>query len=105
MTHATARFLILLLRLMFPARGRHRSSDALPAARREAAPTPVPPRVLVRQPDMLHGEDSYLIRSYVLTPEERRERRAQRGRRRDLWLAVHGYDTGPRWIHGVEVMG
>lgn len=73
--------------------------------RREDAPAPVPPRVRVRQPDMLRGEDSYLIRPYVLTPEERRERRTQRGRRRALWLAVHGYDAGPRWIHGVEVVG
>ncbi|KPC63708.1 hypothetical protein [Streptomyces chattanoogensis] len=29
--------------------------------------------------------------------------RAQCGRRRTLWLAVHGIDAGPRWIHGVEV--
>ncbi|WP_245689768.1 hypothetical protein [Streptomyces chattanoogensis] len=59
----------------------------------------------LRQPELLRGEDSYLIRPYVLTPEERQERRAQRGRRRVLWLAVHGIDAGSRWIHGVEVMG
>ncbi|MFF4701307.1 hypothetical protein [Streptomyces chattanoogensis] len=106
MTHATARFLILLLRLMFPSRGRHRSAGAPPVAQREcAATTPVSPRVSVRPPELLRGEDSYLIRPYVLTPEERQERRAQRGRRRALWLAVHGYDAGPRWIHGVEVVG
>ncbi|WP_281181976.1 hypothetical protein [Streptomyces chattanoogensis] len=52
----------------------------------------------------LRGEDSPLIRPYVLTPEERQERRLQRGRRRALWLAVHGIDAGPRWIHGVEVV-
>ncbi|AJT66623.1 hypothetical protein T261_4987 [Streptomyces lydicus] len=38
-----------------------------------------------------------------LTREERRERRAQCGRRRTLWLAVHGIDVGPHRIHGVEV--
>jgi hypothetical protein len=37
------------------------------------------------------------------SPAERRERRRQRQRRRALWLAVHGIDAGPRWIHGVEV--
>ncbi|WP_330477771.1 hypothetical protein OG301_13955 [Streptomyces platensis] len=24
-------------------------------------------------------------------------------RGRALWLAVHGHDAGPYWIHGVEV--
>ncbi|TJZ52017.1 hypothetical protein FCH28_19415 [Streptomyces piniterrae] len=95
----------LLLRVLLPARGRHRSADALSAARCEAAPTLVPRRRPVRQPELLRGEDSALIRPYLLTSEEWRERRAQRGRRRALWLAVHGYDVGPRWIHGVEVMG
>ncbi|KPC66331.1 hypothetical protein [Streptomyces chattanoogensis] len=106
MTHATARLLILLLQLMFPGRGRHRSAGALPVAQREGtAATPVSSRPPVRPSELLRGEDSYLIRPYVLTPEERQERRAQRGRRRALWLAVHGYDAGPRWIHGVEVAG
>ncbi|MGG2461663.1 hypothetical protein ACO0M4_17895 [Streptomyces sp. RGM 3693] len=36
-------------------------------------------------------------------PTARRERRVQRGRRRELWLAVHGIDVGPRRLHGVEV--
>ncbi|WEB46129.1 hypothetical protein MOV08_16675 [Streptomyces yunnanensis] len=44
-----------------------------------------------------------MVRPYVLTPEERWERRLQRERRRTLWLAVHGIDVGPRRIHGVEV--
>lgn len=36
-------------------------------------------------------------------PTARHERRVQRGRRRELWLAVHGVDVGPRRLHGVEV--
>ncbi|MFC4471529.1 hypothetical protein ACFPH6_44775 [Streptomyces xiangluensis] len=32
-----------------------------------------------------------------------RERRLQRRRRRELWLAVQGIDAGPRRIHGVEL--
>lgn len=93
----------LLLRVLLPAQGRHRSAGALPAVGREDAPTLALPRVPVRQPGLLRGEDVPLIRPYVLTPEERQERRLRRGRRRALWLASHGFDAGPRWIHGVEV--
>lgn len=45
--------------------------------------------------------------SYVRTssPSSRgQEVRRQRGRRRELWLALHGVDIGPRLIHGVDVM-
>ncbi|MGW7578261.1 hypothetical protein [Streptomyces sp. NPDC054765] len=95
----------LLLHWLLPTRGRHRSTGAPPAAGHEDAPTLALLRVPVQQPGLLRGEDVALIRPYVLTPEERQERRLQRGRRRTLWLAVHGYDAGPRWIHGVEVVG
>ncbi|KPC64012.1 hypothetical protein ADL29_13270 [Streptomyces chattanoogensis] len=105
MPKTTARLLLPLLRLLFPTRGRHRSAGALPAAWCEGALTLTPPRGPVRHSGLLCGEDSALIRPYVLTSEEWRERRLQRGRRRALWLAVHGIDAGPRWIHGVEVMG
>ncbi|MGW7573947.1 hypothetical protein [Streptomyces sp. NPDC054765] len=105
MIHGIARLLVPLLRLLLPARGCHRAVGALPAARREDAPTLVLPRFPVRQTGPLRGEDVALIRPYVLAPEERRDRRVQRGRRRALWLASHGVDAGPRGIHGVEVMG
>lgn len=105
MSNATARFLIPLLRLLLPARGCHRSADAVAAVRCDDVSTVALPRVPVRHSELLHGEDSPLVRPYVLTPDERRERRAQRGRRRVLWLAAHGVDAGPRWIHGVEVAG
>ncbi|MFF4603983.1 hypothetical protein ACFY12_14775 [Streptomyces sp. NPDC001339] len=106
MPNCIARLFEPLLRLLLPARGRHRSTAALPVALCEDAATFALPRV-TRQPVEvpLRGEDTPLIRPYVLTPEERRERRLQRGRRRALWLAELGYDAGPRWIHGVEVAG
>ncbi|MGP4112525.1 hypothetical protein ACTWP5_16640 [Streptomyces sp. 4N509B] len=56
---------------------------------------------------MLPRGGDELVRPYMLTAEERQQRRArttvQRGRRRALWLASHGVDVGPRKIHGVEV--
>jgi hypothetical protein len=53
---------------------------------------------------LLRGEDSSLVRLYVLSPYElRHKKRQQRQRRRALWLATHGIDIGPRRIHGVEV--
>ncbi|UQA95308.1 hypothetical protein [Streptomyces halobius] len=70
----------------------------------DAARLVVPP-VPVGRPGLLRGEDTALVRPYVLTPEERKQRRLRRRRRRALWLAVHGVEAGPRWIHGVEVMG
>ncbi|MGW2634269.1 hypothetical protein ACWC2K_33825 [Streptomyces chattanoogensis] len=96
----------LLLRLL-PAHGRHRPADAPPAVPQVDAPTLVLPRVRRMRPDLmpLRGEDSPLVRPYVLTTQERQERWLQRGRRRALWFAVHGIDAGPRWIHGVEVTG
>ncbi len=105
MRQHSARLFELLLRVLLPAGGRHRSADASPEAGCEDAATPVPPRVPSKHSGALCGEDVPLIRPYVLTPEERRqrkERRLQCGRRRALWLAVHGIDAGPRWIHGVE---
>lgn len=108
MRNCIARLVEALLHWLLPAAGRHRLAGAPPAASREDAPTSVRRRAPVRHLPPLRGEDSVLVRPYVLTPEEwqaSRERRLQRGRRRALWLAVHGIDAGPRWIHGVEVVG
>ncbi|MEV8319481.1 hypothetical protein AB0Q95_35520 [Streptomyces sp. NPDC059900] len=59
-------------------------------------------RPLPRVP-VLRGEDIGLVRPYLVAFERRQEERRQRARRRELWLAVHGVDIGPRLIHGVEV--
>ncbi|MFF4602030.1 hypothetical protein ACFY12_04615 [Streptomyces sp. NPDC001339] len=105
MPTCTARLVEAMLRGLLRAARRHRWASALPAARCEDAPTLVLSRMHVRHAGPLRGEDSALIRPYVLSPEEQRERRAQRERRRVLWLASRGIDAGPRWIHGVEVVG
>ncbi|AJT64436.1 hypothetical protein T261_2763 [Streptomyces lydicus] len=54
---------------------------------------------------MLCGEGIGLVRPYLIAHERREKQRQQRARRRALWLAAYGIDAGPRWIHGVEVMG
>ncbi|MCK7624093.1 hypothetical protein MUU72_13455 [Streptomyces sp. RS10V-4] len=110
-----ALLLLPLLRLLFPPTGRHRwAPKSCPAPPRyEGSPTMKlsvahppsgpPARTPARPPVLLRDEDPAFVRPYVLTADERRVRRAQRGRRRALWLAVHGVDVGPRRIHGVEV--
>ncbi|GAA3395410.1 hypothetical protein GCM10017752_44810 [Streptomyces roseoviridis] len=107
MLHCIARIIDPLLRLLWPPPpGRHRPPCArtlvvrpLSDAGAEAEAGPVP----TSEP-YLRGEDSPLVRPYLLAHERRQaEARSQRGRRRALWLAVHGIDIGPRVIHGREV--
>ncbi|GAA3929804.1 hypothetical protein GCM10022244_43480 [Streptomyces gulbargensis] len=104
MSDPIVRLLGLVLCLLLPPTGRRRlgSIPPPPPADRCAPPTraarpPVP---------LLRGEDSRLVRPYLAAHEAARARaRVQRARRRSLWLAVHGIDVGPRFIHGVEVAG
>ncbi|WEB40937.1 hypothetical protein MOV08_17720 [Streptomyces yunnanensis] len=91
----------LLCRLL-PARGQHRSADAPLTPELPDTPTLAIPCVPAEQ-RLLRGEDVAFLRPYVLTPQERQERRLQRGRRRALWLATYDVEAGPRWIHGLEV--
>ncbi|MFJ9619223.1 hypothetical protein [Streptomyces noursei] len=98
----SAWIIAVVLDLLFPAWGRHCSADAPPTPEHPDTPTLTIPRVPAEQ-RVLRGEDVAFLRPYVLTPQERQERRSQRGRRRALWLSTYGVDAGPRWIHGVEV--
>ncbi|MER7105684.1 hypothetical protein ABT383_39860 [Streptomyces humidus] len=106
--HRIARLVEPLLRLLWPASGRHRHRNRHRAGG-AARPTPVPaaPAAPGRRPsphqDLLRGEDSRLVRPYLLAHEQRAQARQQRARRRTLWLAVHGVDVGPRRIHGVDI--
>ncbi|WP_326752872.1 hypothetical protein OIE73_13925 [Streptomyces hirsutus] len=108
MLHRIARLVEPLLRLLWPAAGRHRHRNRHRAGG-AARPTPVPaaPVAPGRRPSpheaLLQGEDSRLVRPYLLAHERRMQARQQRARRRTLWLAVHGIDVGPRRIHGVDV--
>lgn len=51
----------------------------------------------------LRGEDTVLVRPYLVAHEREQEARRQRARRQELWLALYGVEFGPRMIHGVEV--
>ncbi|MXM68492.1 hypothetical protein GR925_35055 [Streptomyces sp. HUCO-GS316] len=100
--------LLALVRALLPARGRHRAVPVPPQPPVTAllAAAPVSP---VRRPgrpldDVRPFEhNTPLVRPYLLTPDERHERKQKRRRRRALWLAAYGIDVGPRHIHGMEV--
>ncbi|MGW0824230.1 hypothetical protein [Streptomyces sp. NPDC002845] len=94
MLDLTVRALTWVLNLCTPSpRGRHRAGT-VPLPRL----TPPPPRFTER----IDGGTSALVRPYVLSPDEREHRR-QRARRRALYLATLGIDTGPTHIHGLRV--
>lgn len=99
MLDCMARIFEPLQRLLAPAPGPHRPTGAdlaPPPLRAPAAPRP-------RHTYTLRGEDTALVRPYLLAHERSEEMRRQRARRRALWLAVHGVDVGPRVIHGMAV--
>ncbi|RVU24417.1 hypothetical protein EOT10_15505 [Streptomyces antnestii] len=102
MLNPIARLIEPLLRLAWPASGRHRQHTGAPLSPEPA--TPIPPRRPSPHTALLRGEDSRLVRPYLLAHEQREQAKRQRGRRRALWLAVHGVDIGTRRIHGIEVV-
>ncbi|WP_308293772.1 hypothetical protein [Streptomyces sp. RK62] len=104
MLHHIARLVALLLRLLWPASGRRRLSVGAGELHAPVQASPAAPgRHLSPHEALIRGEDSPLVRPYLLAHEQRAQARQQRACRRTLWLAVHGIDVGPRHIHGVEV--
>ncbi|MHA4777021.1 hypothetical protein L1085_021350 [Streptomyces sp. MSC1_001] len=94
----------LVLGLLLPPSGRRRSVGAPPPPLTTCGTAATTALCHTRVP-LLRGEDSRLVRPYLdgARAAARGRSRAQRQRRRALWLAVHGVDVGPRLIHGVEV--
>ncbi|MFD9225091.1 hypothetical protein ACFWDI_34995 [Streptomyces sp. NPDC060064] len=92
MPHCIARIFEQLLRLLFPARGRHRVARSAPLGAALAVPDTA---ACVRVPSLLRGEDSALVRPYLVAHEQRRRRQC----RRVLWLASYGIDLDTRDIH------
>ncbi|OEU94813.1 hypothetical protein [Streptomyces oceani] len=88
------------------ASGRHRAAET-PRQTRAHAPTPprrsLPAHRSWHHEPVVRGEDTALVRPYLVAHERREEAQRQEERRLALWLAVHGVDIGPRFIHGVEV--
>ncbi|UGQ10512.1 hypothetical protein LO772_27250 [Yinghuangia sp. ASG 101] len=83
-------------------RGRHRAGQ-----RPIPPPTVTPPHTAPFDPPtaalraLTEESPPALVRPYIRAREQRvKERQAQRRRRVELWLALHGVDTGPRMIHG-----
>ncbi|CAM5271827.1 hypothetical protein SALBM217S_10244 [Streptomyces griseoloalbus] len=105
--HRIACLLEPLLRLLWPASGRHRHGNRHRAGAAAPAPGRPPPShpaaALSPHEALLRGEDSRLVRPYLLAHERRAQARRHAARRRTLWLAVHGIDVGPRRIHGADV--
>ncbi|MGW0943703.1 hypothetical protein ACWD4O_14305 [Streptomyces sp. NPDC002623] len=101
MRERTARFaewlLLVLVRTLLPASGCHRATPPQLAVDDE----PLTARPHSAACPFVY--DTPLVRPYLLTPDERHERKLQRQRRRALWLTAHGIEVGPRRIHGVEV--
>lgn len=98
MRHAIAWIFAPLLRLLLPARGRHRSPQTSRSGRASNAPFVRLPRV-----PALRGEDIGLVRPYLVAHERREAERRRRTRRRTLVLAPRGIDIRPRRAHGMEV--
>lgn len=114
MKHTVARLFEPLLRILTTGAGhRHpREGDLIPYAYPYSCDYvggPTAYRTGERPP---RGEDSPLVRPYLIAHERQlaeqaaraaAEERCQRARSRTLWLAAHGVDAGPRPTHGVEV--
>ncbi|MBC9731195.1 hypothetical protein [Streptomyces sp. TRM68367] len=101
MPHCIARVFEPLLRLLWPAPGRHRRPDHSSAGLAAEASTACPPRVPAAR--VLRGQEIGLVRPYLVAHEQREAQKRQ-ARRRTLRLEVRGIDISPLLIHAGEVM-
>lgn len=93
MAKTIARIFESLLRLLLPARGRHRSFGCLPTVTCEDPPHPRVCPCDGGEEGLLRGEDAALIRPYALTPEERQKRRLEYGGDGFSCLRTYGTDA------------
>lgn len=100
MNQRIARILEPMLRLLLPGRGRHRAKHVR-ALTRPALPAPTRREPLALMPaPPIRGEDTVLVRPYLLTSEQWDEERSRR--RRKVWLAPHGIDVDPEVFVATE---
>jgi len=100
MPHCIVRIFEPLLRLLWPAPGRHRGSGQQSAGLCGEASTACPSRASAFP--VLRGEEIGLVRPYLVA-HERREQQRRRARRRVVRLAVHGIDIDAQPLNAVEV--
>ncbi|QIY56010.1 MULTISPECIES: hypothetical protein [Streptomyces] len=98
MPHCIARIFEPLLRLLLPPPGRHRGAGASPAGPRAAATAGRLTRVPV-----LRGEDTVMVRPYLVVHERRQQARKPSARPRAFWTAVAGVPLDPRLERGMGV--
>jgi hypothetical protein len=99
MRESSSRLLEWALRLLLPAPSQHRAAKTRVVVQHTTPRAARPQGSFSTLVGLSEGDDREsvaLVRPYVLMHE-------QRSRRRALWLATHGIDIGPRFIHGVEV--
>ncbi|SEC22570.1 hypothetical protein SAMN05428945_2354 [Streptomyces sp. 2224.1] len=98
MPHCIARIFEPLLRLLLPPPGRHRAVGAHFDGPRAVAAA----GRLAREP-VVRGEDTVMVRPYLVAHERRQWVRRQAVRPRTLRTAVYGVDLGSDLIRGAEV--
>lgn len=101
MSNCIARIFESLLRLLLPAPGRHRPEGAYASIPRRTDPPPVRTR-LVRVP-MLRGEDSVMVRPYLVAYERREAARRHCGCHHVRWPDGQGAELRRRPTKRVEV--
>lgn len=93
MPHCIARIFEQLLRLLLPAHGDHRAAVPTPIAVILALPDTAAPTCGL---NLLRGEDSALVRPYLVAHEQH----LRRQRRRTLCFAPYGIHLDTRDIRG-----
>ncbi|WP_328547235.1 hypothetical protein [Streptomyces platensis] len=97
MPHCIARIFESLMRLLVPP-GRHRAGGAHSDVPRAAATAGRLTRVPV-----LRGEDTVMVRPYLVVHERRQQARKPSARPRAFWTAVAGVPLDPRLECGMGV--
>ncbi|MFJ6751524.1 hypothetical protein ACIQNI_25555 [Streptomyces sp. NPDC091266] len=91
MPHCIARFVEPLLRLLLPSPGRRTPGPGI----HPTAPRATTPRGRLTWEPVLRGEDTVMVRPYLVAYEQRQQEERQVGARpRALRIAVRGLDLG-----------
>ncbi|REK87642.1 hypothetical protein DY245_25690 [Streptomyces inhibens] len=103
MPHCIARIFEPLLRLLLPAPGRHRSEGMYPYVSMQPRTDRPPVRSRLVRVQMVRGEDSVMVRPYLVAYERRQEDRLHCACRYARRSDAQGVGLG-RWsAHGAEV--